>query len=62
MTIMQEYAKEYAKEYADKVLNQERIDIATKMLKMDVNDDIILNCSNLTQSQLEEIKNSLKNM
>ncbi len=58
MTIMQEYAKEYA----DKVLNQERIDIATKMLKMDVNDDIILNCSNLTQSQLEEIKNSLKNM
>lgn len=56
MEVMEKYAQSYAEKYASERIKE----IVIKMLHGGIEDDMILMCSGLTQSQLDEIKNSLK--
>ena len=56
MEVMEKYAQSYAEKYASERIKE----IVIKMLHGGIKDDMILMCSGLTQSQLDEIKNSLK--
>lgn len=55
MTVMQEYAQEYAKE----AKLEQKIEIARNLLFENIDLDIVVKCTGLSKSQLEQIKKEL---